>query len=202
MNTKYILFFFLTSITICKGQSIKVENGILINSYKNNLNLDILNLNTVSYFTSIGFDYIEKERTSLSSQIGYFQQRGKEKFSDGIKTIEILEKTNYVHLNTTFRYSLFRKKEDYQIFIGAGPYVNLLLGDKSLNSFIYRNFYNYNSLYFGGKPEVGITKEINKLKIGLISHYMFNLTPSIKSEGIKLNNNSYIFNITASYELK
>ncbi|RYU95920.1 hypothetical protein [Emticicia agri] len=201
MNPKYFFAFFLMSVTISYGQTIKIDNGILFNSYRNKLGLEILRPNTTSYSTALGIDFLQKERTYLSSQIGYLQVRGKDSFDMGAGKTDVQEKANYLHLNTTFRY-LFLKDKVVDAFIGAGPFVNFLLGDKQLKSSIYKDFYEYNTLYFGGRPEIGISKQLNRFRIDLTGQYMFNLTPSIKSEGIKLNNNTYSLHITLGYKLR
>ncbi len=202
MIIRHTFFALLISVIISNAQDIKIENGILINSYKNNLNLDIMNLQTPSYFSSIGIDYLQKRNYYLSSQIGFLRLNGKEKFNNGIEEIKISEKANYIHLNTTFRYLLSQKK-NWELFVGGGPYVNFLLGNKNFMSSIYKNFYKYNSVHFGATPELGLyTREINKFKIGLVSKYLFNLTPSVKTEGVKLNNSTYVVNIALNYNLK
>ncbi|GAB3518070.1 hypothetical protein [Emticicia fontis] len=189
------------SVTISFGQTIKLENGILFNSYRNKLGLDILRPNAASYSMSVGIDYLQKKRIYLSSQIGYLQIKGKDSFDMGAGKTDVLEEANYLHLNTTFRY-LFLKDKVVDIFLGAGPFANILLGDKKLKSSIYNDFYQYNTAYFGGRPEIGISKQINRFRIDLTGQYMFNLTPSIKSEGIKLNNNTYSFHIALGYKLR
>lgn len=202
MIIRHTFFVLLISVIVSNAQSITVENGILINSYKNNLNLDIMNMKTPSYFTSIGIDYLQKDNYYLSSQIGFLGLKGKEKFNNGIEEVKISERANYLHLNTSFRY-LLSKKKNWGLFVGAGPYINFLLGDKDFISSIYKNFYKYNSIHFGTTPELGIyTKEINKFKIGVISKYMLNLTPSIKTEGVKLQNSTYVVSIALTYNLK
>ncbi|RFS17077.1 hypothetical protein [Emticicia sp. C21] len=120
----------------------------------------------------------------------------------GTEKIDVLEKADYLHLNTTFRY-IFIKDKVLNVFIGAGPFVNLALGDKILKSSIYNGFLQYSNFYFGGRPEIGISKEINRFRIDLTGQYMFNLTPSIESRGdIKLTNNTYSCNLTLGYKLR
>ena len=55
-----------------KSSYLKIDNGVMLSSFRNNLNLPILTNNTVNYSTSLGIDYLQKKWFYLSSQIGRF----------------------------------------------------------------------------------------------------------------------------------
>lgn len=185
--------------SVVYSQHIKVDNGILFSSYDNSKNLPILYDKVATYSVSLGADYLEKKWYYLSSQIGYTKLGGKEEnpfLADNFKKVK--QTKNYVHLNTTFR--AFKELSSFKIFVGAGPYLNILTGSSKFNNSIYHDFYDLKT-FVGGKGEIGLTHDINKVRIGLIGTYMMNLSPTGSSSALNLRNNNLGAIVSLGYSL-
>lgn len=192
-----VLLFIGKSVVL--AQHIKIDNGILFSSYDNSKNLPILYDKVRTYSVNLGADYFEKKWFYLSSQVGYTKLGGKEEnpfLADELKHVK--ESKNYLHMNTTFR--AFKEISGLKIFVGLGPYLNILTGSKKFQSSIYHDFYDLKT-YAGGKGEVGITHDINKFRIGLIGTYMLNLTPVASSVALDLRNNNFGAVVSIGYLL-
>lgn len=116
MSKKAVLMtIFLLISKILIAQHIKLDNSILVTSYTNNKDLPILHDKLSVHSISLGADYVDKKWFYLSSQLGYLKIGGKENYYE----IE-LQKSSYIHLNTTFR--IYKEYTDLVFFIGAGPF--------------------------------------------------------------------------------
>ena len=195
--------FFAKSVKaqITKSSYLKIDNGIMLSSFRSNPNLPILANNTVNYSTSLGIDYLQKKWFYLSSQIGCARIGGQET-NDGLigtNDYKISENSDYIHLNTTFRTTTQRK--ELNVFAGIGPFVNFLVSSKKLKSELYSG-YRFRDIYAGGKAEIGIGQDFDKMRINLVGSYMFNLSPSASTDFITLNNQTYSAMLSVGYKIK
>ncbi|GAB3911510.1 hypothetical protein GCM10028803_53130 [Larkinella knui] len=183
------------------GQHIKVDNGVVISTFTNKKDLPILSSNKIKdYSFLLGFDYLEKRWFYLSSQIGYLKTGGRQ--VNPLLTGEnedITESRSYIHTNTTFRG--YVKSSGLMIFAGVGPYLNILTGPSNFESSLYKPYYNFKKYNVGARAEIGINKDINRFRFGIIGSYMRDLSPSASSEFLSLYNNSFSGSLTIGYSL-
>ena len=153
------------------------------------------------YSFLVGTDYLENKWFYLSSEIGYNGIGGKDvdTFIQG-KNINISERRDYIHFNTTFR--AYIRRSGLTLFGGLGPYTNVLTSPKSFSSELYKPFYELKTFHLGSKGEIGITQQINKFKVGLVGAYLFSMTPLASSSYLSLKNNAYSLSISAGYRIR
>ena len=79
-SMKKLLYYalFLLFSPVAQAQFIKIDNGVLFSSFRNELKLDILTQRNTNYATALGIDYLQKKHFYVSSQIGYLQVGGHE----------------------------------------------------------------------------------------------------------------------------
>lgn len=164
------------SIGICDmySQVIKMEHGANL-TWMDGGGLTKKNL---SYSFMIGCDYLENDWMMLSSEIGYIKRSGRENWqfdrdynSDGSIKEQYFRRMadlNYIQINTTFRF-----KHDFKratIFMGVGPTIDFLLGDKSewqicpVNSdktTTNKGTIHHSNVLYGLKYELGVNYHIN-----------------------------------------
>ncbi|WP_420151842.1 hypothetical protein [Spirosoma sp.] len=201
MSKKIVLFsLMLISKDLC-AQYLKVDIGLTSSRFTNSKNLSILKSRIPNYSLFIGSDYLQHKWYYLSSQFGYNVLGGKDEdvFIQNEKVI-VTERLKYLHLNTTFR--AYKRSSGLNLFAGVGPYANILVGPKRFKSDLYRDFYEFKPFHLGGKGEIGITQDINKLRLGLVGTYLMSLTPATKSDYLSLNNNAFSITFTAGYHLR
>lgn len=203
-SMKKLLYYalFLLFSPVAQAQFIKIDNGILFSSFRNELKLDILTQRNTNYATALGIDYLQKKHFYLSSQIGYLQVGGHEQDDTLIGTgfDQACEQTSFIHINTQFRYLITTEKPfSPSVFISLGPFANILSGKKEFKS--YYQGYNFQNLYGGLKTELGITKDLHSVRLGLVGSYMYNLSPTAKSSALELTSQSYSIMFTLGYRI-
>ena len=172
-----------------------------MSSFHNKQNIGILNSKITTYSFSLGMDYLEKNWFYLSSQIGYMKVGGEEtnpRLPDEYKYIS--ESGSFIHLNTSFR--AYLKSSELKFFVGLGPYINVLVSDGNFDGPEYNQGFTFQKLYAGGRPEIGVTADINKFRAGLVGSYILSLSPSASSEFISLYNNGLSIMATIAYRIK
>lgn len=184
-----------------KSSYLKIDNGVMLSSFRSNPNLNILTDNNRNYSTSLGIDYLQKKWFYLSSQIGYARIGGQETNEGliGTNDFKITENSDYVHVNTTFR--ITTRRQDLNFFAGIGPFVNILTSSKNFKSNLYKDPYRLKEIYAGGKAEVGISHDIEKIRISLVGSYMYNISPSASTDFITLNNQTYSAMLSVGYKI-
>ena len=194
-------FFALTS----SAQYLKVDNGIVISSFHNKDNLPFLYSDLITtYSFSLGADYLIRKHFSISSQVGFMKLGGRDVNSLEVQgqtvTNDVTEQGNYIHFNTVGRISINLYPE-VSLFVGIGPYVNILANKQTFNSPFFEGL-NYQDLHWGGKAEFGITRDIDRFKVGLVGAYMHSLSPLVQSEFLSLTNRAYSVMITTGYRIR
>jgi hypothetical protein len=166
---------------------------------------NLLEQKTNSYIGAIGVDYFEHKYFYLSSKIGYMKRGGRDKVILVDEQFNILgnkninERWNFLDVNTTFRFRY--QINNYDIYIGIGPFVNLLIGKEK---FTYNDLQicKVNKLHFGVLPEIGVNYYITeKTMIGINIAYSYNLSIFSKIENMNLYNNSINMSFTIGYRL-
>jgi hypothetical protein len=196
-----ILLFAAFTISNVQAQYIKVDNGFIDSKFRNKENLPILSDNVRNYAFLLGIDYLDKKRFYLSSQIGYVKLGGEE-FNEFLQepNRSITEEAEYIHLNTTFK---FRLNLDERLFVstGAGPYINILLGEEEFNN-LNEGIYQYENLFVGGRLEGGLTYDVKKIRIGITYSYLYDLSAIAKSGAISLYNDNHSVMLTTGYRIR
>ena len=197
----FLIFTRSVNAQFSKSSYLKIDNGVILSSFGSNPNLNILSNNNRNYSTSLGIDYLQKKWFYLSSQIGYAKIGGQETNEGliGTNDFKIIENSDYFHVNTTFR--ITTRRQDLNFFAGIGPFVNFLVSSKNFKSNLYKDSYRLKEIHTGGKAEVGISHDIDKIKIGLIGSYMYNLSPSALTDFITLNNQNYSVMLSVGYKI-
>ena len=168
-----------------------------------------------SYSFMVGCDYLENDWMMLSSEIGYVKRGGRSSWqfdrnynSDGsIKEIYFrrMADLNYFQINTTFRF-----KHDFKratIFMGVGPTIDFLLGDKSewqtrpIDSdkiTANKGSIHHSNVLYGLKYELGVNYHINSKWIAILN---VNYLNSFKCSTIGYYNEESFRNKTVSISL-
>lgn len=199
---KKFLFLMLWVLTgTVQAQYIKIDNGVVISSFYNKEDLPLLSEeNIVHYSVAIGADYLEKDWFSMSSQVGYMRIGGEEtNYFPNEENNHVSEIGDYIHLNSTFQAKI--QKFNSRIFAGIGPSVNFLIGNKDFESSLYEE-YSFENIHVGGRAELGYTHDLDKFRFGIVGAYLFNISPTAKSEFIEFYNRTFSVMLTAGYRLR
>ena len=192
------LFSMLSSASLF-GQKLTIYNGVSLSHLRKN-GAEILHSDRVAYAGTIGIEYLDEGNFYLSTQLGYLQAGGKETnmLLEGANK-HVSEKFSYGHLNTTFR--LKGHSGDLEGYIGLGPYVDLLLGDPSLNAPLYKEGFRKKRVTVGLQPEAGVRKGLtNRLDLGINASFLYGLTPSVNTSADKnFYSNTLLFSLSLSY---
>ena len=208
MKIALIIATLVVTASTADAQFLKIDNGIVVSSFNNSRDLPYLYSDaTSSYSVSLGADYLTTDFFYVSSQIGYMAIGGRENgtLSDLETQNDVVlntsEKAHYVHFNTTLR-AFISRDNGMKFFIGIGPYLNILAGNQRFDSPAFEGFDDFENIYAGGKGELGITHDLNNLRIGLVGSYMPSLSSPVKSEVISLNSNAYSLMFTTGYHIR
>lgn len=198
MEKLYILFSVLfMSCLISNAQTLKMDNSIAVSSLSSN-KLDMLNSSIKSYSLMFGIDYINSNIWEASTQLGYLSKGGKETLD--YPSMEIIEKLNYIHLNTTFR--LKYEESSYCIYLGAGPKVDFLISDNHFKNSLYED-YKLNRMSAGFKYEIGFKQYLNyRIDVGLNLSYIHNIGKLGKTVYNNLTGKTLLISISLGYVLK
>lgn len=182
-----------------KGQYIKIDNGIVFSSYRNNKDLSLLSSKKLTRYSFLaGVDYLEKNFFNLSSQAGFYTLGGQEVNNDLPDPYKKISESNgFIHVNTTAQF--FLKKEGMKYYLGVGPYVNMITGNRAFNSTIYP--YTHERVHWGAKTNLGIAYYSGKYLFGANITYLLSLSPVAKSSSITLYNDPISANISLGYKL-
>lgn len=191
----FICFIFLGT---CYSQIIKIDNGISINNLKGD-KFDLFSKKVVSYSGLLGLEYLQKKWFYLSSEVGYLKLGGEENGTLNGVPIHDKQTWNYAQLNTTFRLRGLSRKTEF--YLGAGPYLNVLLGSGAFNNALYDG-YSTEKTNWGFKTEAGINENFDKFRIGLNCTYLLALSPVVKSQYTSVDARSLAFYVSLGYRLK
>lgn len=197
----FLIFIILTgSYFNVTAQTIKIKNGIAFSSF-NSDQFDVLEEKINSYAFSIGMDYWNRKQFYISSEVGYLKIGGSEKnpnLSD--ESSEIEEEWDFIQLNSTFRLKLF-SNVDRHIFLGVGPKIDLLVSDESFNSEVYSSYYRMKKISFGGKTEIGIVRDLERIRLGVNASYLFDVGKESNSGSVNLKSEIYQIMFSIGYNL-
>lgn len=181
-----------------------MENGYVITNMKTR-KFNILHHNVSSYSGLMGVDYLYRKWFYLSSEVGYMKIGGQETN----KNLQIVdsadykayESWNYGQLNTTLRVK--HDFDNLEVFLGVGPYLNILLGSDRFHSHLYANSgYKAKRLNFGSKMEIGLTENFHRIRVGLNGAYFLSLSPIAKSQYTSIVYKGYGIFLSLGYKLK
>lgn len=197
MYRKIIIALVFTVVAkTSSAQFVKLNNGILFSSF--NSNLSVLGDKVSSHSISLGADYLNNRWFYLSTEVGYMKLGGQESNPNIQEFAHIIEKKNYIHLNTTFR--IYKELSRLRVFIGLGPHINILTGSEKFTTPMYHDYYNLKS-YGGAKGEMGVTHDFSNFRIGIVGSYMKSVTEAGSSSAMTLSNNSFEGKLSIGYLL-
>ena len=203
-----IIIFLIGSVNeILNAQNLKINSGLSLSS----LNFKIGEFNFYdsrikSFYPSLGIDYFEHKYFSISSEIGLIEKGGKESnillTSVGGETqqhIDLFEKWNFLHFNTTFRINY--PFNNFHLYAGFGPKFDILLGSNSFDNISFENF-RINRYSFGFKPEIGFNSILtNKISMGFNLSYLIDIGDFAKNELFTITNNTWMMTLSLRYSL-
>lgn len=193
-----LIFVCFVSSTLCYSQTIKISNGVSLNSMKGD-KFDLFPKQVVSYSGLLGLEYLESKWFYLSSEIGYLKLGGKENSTLNGVPMHDKQTWDFAQLNTSFRLRANSRKSEF--YLGAGPYLNLLVGSGKFNKALYDG-YSTEKTNWGLKTEVGINENIEKFRIGLNCSYLVPFSPVVKSAFTSINARSLGLYVSLGYRLK
>ncbi|MCW3465274.1 hypothetical protein [Chitinophaga nivalis] len=198
MKKTALIFTCFLFISTCYAQILKIDNGISINSLKGK-KFDLFPQKIVSYTGMVGVEYLQKKWFYLSSEIGYIKLGGKENSTVGSAANANKESWNYAQLNTSFRLRTPGSKTEF--YLGAGPYLNILLGSGTFSDDLYAG-YSIQKTNWGSKLEAGINENINKFRVGINCTYLLPFSPVAKSPYTSIDARSLAVYISLGYRMK
>lgn len=172
---------FLFSI-VTFAQTLKISSGVFYSSLDIG-NSDFYDEKITSIPIMVGLNYLEKKNYYLSSEIGYMKVGGEDLIymtDDPLNGYSEQKKETFdvIQLNTTFRYKI-PLKDDFHLFIGAGPKLDFFLTRKFENYPLNILNYEMPSTIFGLLSEIGATYDINKISVGFVGRYNINIKNDI-----------------------
>lgn len=183
------------------AQYIKIDNGIVFSSFNNKKSLPLLTSRINNYSFLFGTDFLEKKWFYLSSQVGYTKLGGQEtNLTLPSEFRNISESRNYVHVNITPRF--YVNSNGLKMFIGIGPYANILIGGSDFDNVLYKYIYRFERSSVGSKLDLGVTHDVDKFRIGLVGTYMHSLSPLAKSDYLPFSSSAFSLMISAGYKIK
>jgi hypothetical protein len=200
MKKTALIFSCILAFTFAgsNAQTIKFDNGVTWNHLKGK-NFPLFDQQIVAYSGLLGIEYLQHKLFYLSSEAGYIQLGGKETAGIGAPELKDTETWNYVHLNTTFR--LQGGDPVNSFFIGAGPYLNVLMGDRNISHAVY-NGYGAQRLNWGCKAEAGYNKHLGSIVLGVNASWLLPISATVKSPYTSLNARSLGLYLSLGYPLK
>jgi hypothetical protein len=167
----------------------------------------------LGFYTSLGLDYLQKKGFSLSSNIGYFTNGGKEMISLSDEMGNILgdttftTKLNFFTLNTLAKYNFLADKK-LSPYVGVGIGLNYLVSyDEDLVSLKqYDEIDELNILLWGLIGKAGVNFNLNKIRLGAEFICNYNLNDLVNYEGMpgfsnKITVNYYSVLFSVGYKL-
>lgn len=199
MKTAFFGIAWLITLPL-SAQYLKIDNGVVVSSFSNDRDMQILNSRVVNYTGLVGLDYLESNWFSLSSQIGFLRIGGEQELASVTPEFgEITEEKSYVHINTTIRPRL--DMGAISLFVGVGPTLDILISDAAAENVLFTG-YTYNGVRLGGKAEIGLLHTQNKVRVGFIGGYLRNFSSTTETDFISLTNHAFTAVITAGYRLQ
>lgn len=200
LKNLFFLFAIIMSGSYATAQTIKVNNGISFSSF-NSDQFDVLEKRVNSYAFGIGMDYLNKKQFYISSEVGYLKIGGAEQNPNLSGELSKIEETwGFIQLNSTFRLKIF-SNSDRHVFVGVGPKADLLVSDENFNSEVYSPYYKMEKFSMGGKTEIGIVRDIDRIRLGLNASYLFDVGKKIDSGSVNLKSEIYQIMFTIGYNL-
>ena len=138
----------------------------------------------------------------MSSDIGYMRIGGEETneslpITDSAYNVH--QSFNYGQLSTTFRLRSTLNALEY--YLGAGPYLNILLGSDEFDNYLYQG-YKAKKLNVGCKTEIGVTANLKKIRLGLNGSYLINISSLAKSQYNSFTYKAFVGTLSIGYRLK
>ena len=198
MKMPILLFCCILLVQSSYSQIIKISNGFSITNLKTK-KFDALGTSISSYWGSIGIEYLDKKRFYMSSDIGYMRIGGKEinkNLPPTDSAYNVHQSFNYGQLSTTFRVRSIINNIEY--YLGAGPYLNILLGSGNFENNIYQD-YKLKKSNFGCKTEIGLTANIKKIRVGLNGAYFINMSSLAKSQYNSFTYKAFVGALSVGY---
>lgn len=185
--------FIFGSIGIAKGQNLQLSAGTSHTSidwryvYPNGLEENFFTSPIVGTSMNIGLEYFERNKMSLSSNLGLFQSGGKispEENHPNFKIEEATNNANNLSLGTQFNYLPINNR--LQLILSAGPRLDYLLPRPKSAMDMQKE--NIRRLHVGITGSLGLFYQFENLKIGVRSSYLHRLNEIINREPTNTNN--------------
>jgi hypothetical protein len=164
--------------------------------------IDMLNHYLLYYSLFVGCDYFDHEHFYLSSEMGYTIKGGKEtdNLIFDVGQIDIQDRWQYLHLNTTIRYKY--QVDVSQLFIGIGPKLDMLMGSTKFPDIVYANDFKMNRFSPGCIAEFGVAQNVGRFNVGVNYSYFINFGAVGKSQYLNVYNNTHLLKLSIGYKLK
>lgn len=199
----YLLFFSIIFGLNATSQTLYLQPGISYTNYKleSDMGLDPKGLGGISGF--IGFSYIDKDLWTLSSNIGFVQQRIR--FGDDlsltmdgitITTPAYIEQKDYFSFNTIF--AIKKEVFNYLIcYLEIGPKVNWLVGSSTTykdtrKGSTIRTSPDEKKQLFGALTGLGLKLNFVDYQLGVGYQYTYDFTQVIENFGRYKSNTIFL----------
>lgn len=193
-----LIITFFTFLCISYAQTIKIDNGISTNSVKKD-RIDLFPNQIPSYSVLLGIEYLDRRWLYLSSEIGYIKLGGQEGGTLNGVPLRGKQTWDYTQINTSIRLRATVSKTEF--YLGAGPYLNMLLGSGDFHDSFYDG-YSVPGTNWGCKAEIGINENINRFRAGLNCTYLVPFSPVFKSPYVSMDPKSITVYLSIGYRLK
>lgn len=194
MKTLLLICGLFTLCTPGFGQILTLYNGFS-NTGLRIKNLPLFPKDIYSYSGLIGLEYSPHRWFDLSSQAGYIKIGGK---YNSLAGVDSTESWNYAHFNTTFRLRGSNSKSE--VYLGAGPYVNVMLSNKVFQNHLYDGW-ELKRMNAGAKIEIGILEKFNRFRVGFNGSWLIPITPLAKSPYTSMKYKDLSAYVSLGYQL-
>ena len=198
MKTILLLLFLVCGTFVSRAQHFKLEHGPVISEYDNVNNWEIWYGMAPSHAVQLGMDYLERRWFYLSTRLGYARLGGAE-YNPFLDIGPRKDLQSYLLSSTSFR--AVRTDNRISVFLGLGPYWNVLLSDGRIKEGTMHGVLQAKS-HGGALGELGFYSDIKKLRLGMSAEYRYSLTPAGSNELVNLQNRSLGVMASIGFRLK
>lgn len=207
-NKKLLILAFSLAAVVCNAQILKVSNGMAVSKLvSNGISYD---RPLTSYCIMVGGEYLSTQYYEFSTEVGIYQKGGIQDIpvnsEDKVISSDIKNQIKYFHLNTTFRGKL--PLQGITFFAGIGPKVDILLKSKTNTDRAYIQNTSFdmhkshlNHILWGIQPEIGIMKEVNRIKLELGTSYIYDIG-YLDNQNNKAKGNTFVITFAIGYRIK
>lgn len=181
---------------------VKMEGGVGFSSMRG---MDWFDEVVHPFYFTVGAEYLDRGWFHLSSNVGVVRKGGKD--SDLSISYDPMDTEmgpwslmgTFLTLNTLFDIKKV-SSDGYTFYAGAGPCLNIKVGEKYKSAFDDIESTDFNPVHLGVRCELGVKKDFKRTALGLVASYQTALTSYVKNLS-DLRDRTFTLGITLDFML-